>query len=120
MTNYIHNNILSESIHSILIYLYIFIHGRKLIIQFVRPCVCLLSSQCTCTDAINNQKIKSEANFQNMKIWIGIMNKDDKIRISLVNLLQIALPITGQWVTDYESINPISGRGWFFTVISGV
>ena len=33
---------------------------------------------------------------------------------SLVNLLQIALPITGQWVTDYESINPISGRGVVF------
>ena len=29
---------------------------------------------------------------------------------SLANLLQIALPVTGQWVTDYESINPISGR----------
>ena len=33
---------------------------------------------------------------------------------SLANLLQIALPVTGQWVTDYESINPISGRGVVF------
>ena len=33
------------------------------------------------------------------------------VQASLANLLQIALPITGQWVTDYESINPISGRG---------
>ena len=31
-----------------------------------------------------------------------------QIKIRLVNLLQIALPITGQWVTDNESINPIS------------
>ena len=48
------------------------------------------------------------------------MNPATRMYISLANLLQIALPITGQWVTDYESINPISGRGWFFTVISGV
>ena len=36
------------------------------------------------------------------------------IKTSLANLLQIALPVTGQWVTDYESINPISGRGVVF------
>ena len=49
--------------------------------------------------------------------WSGIFKKvyHAGVNISLVNLLQIALPITGQWVTDNESINPISGRGGFST-----
>ena len=41
------------------------------------------------------------------------------IAISLANLLQIALQITGQWVTDYELINPISGRGVVFHIDFG-
>ena len=40
--------------------------------------------------------------------------RSGRVLSRVVNLLQIALPITGQWVTDYESINPISGRGVVF------
>ena len=44
----------------------------------------------------------------------GLKMAKKGVFISLANLLQIALPVTGQWVTDYESINPISGRGVVF------
>ena len=58
--------------------------------------------------------VNYEMFFSNISIQRETFSHIHHTKTSLANLLQIALPVTGQWVTDYESINPISGRGVVF------